>query len=258
MGERTEYTAGTFSWADLATPDPAAAKVFYNGLFGWEAEDMPVGEGGVYSIVRRDGRQVAAITAQQQGQIDAGVPPLWNSYVTVASADAAADLAKELGASVHVGPFDIPQAGRMAVIADPQGAFFMVWEAHGHAGAELVNAPGALCWNELASPDPGASGEFYAALFGWSVAPMEGAPMPYFVITNGERGNGGITAAQPGVPPHWLVYFATEEIDAGVAKAGELGGKLLSGPHDIGIAKFAVIADPQGATFALYAGQLED
>jgi predicted enzyme related to lactoylglutathione lyase len=257
MGERTEYAPGTFSWADLATTDPVAAKAFYNGLFGWEAEDFPVGE-GVYSMMRRDGRQVGAISGQQQSQIDAGVPPLWNSYVTVASADETAARAIELGATVHAGPFDVEDAGRMAVIADPQGAFLMIWEKRGHAGAELVNAPGALCWNELASPDPKASGEFYAALFGWTVAPMEGAPMPYFVISVGERSNGGISELPAGLPPHWLVYFATEEIDSGIARLEELGGTKLSGPHDIGIAKFAIVADPQGATFALYAGQLDD
>jgi uncharacterized protein len=259
MGARTEYTPGTFIWADLATSDQDAAKTFYAGLFAWEADDMPVGDDGVvYSMQRRDGHFVAAIAPQQEEQRVAGVPPLWNSYVSVESADAAAERAAELGGTVHAGPFDVVDAGRMAVISDPQGAIFMVWEKRGHFGAGLVNSPGALCWNELASPDPQASGEFYAGLFGWDVSPMEGAPTPYLVIKNGERSNGGIAELQPGVPPHWLVYFATEEIDAGVAKAEQLGATKLSGPHDIGIAKFAVMADPQGATFALYAGQLDD
>jgi uncharacterized protein len=258
MGERTEHAPGTFSWTDLATTDTDGAKAFYGGLFGWTAEDMPSGEGGVYSMMSRDSKQVCAITSQQQGQIDAGVPPLWNSYITVESADATAARAGELGASVHAGPFDVVGAGRMAVIADPQGAFFMIWEPRANFGAQLVNEPGALCWNELASPDPQAAADFYAALFGWEVTPMEGMPMAYFVIKNGERSNGGITELPPGVPTHWLVYFATEEIDSGVAKAEQLGATKLSGPHDIGIAKFAVIADPQGATFALYAGQLDD
>jgi hypothetical protein len=134
----------------------------------------------------------------------------------------------------------------------------MLWEPRGHAGAAVVNAPGALCWNELASPDPQASADFYAGLFGWKITAMEGLPMAYFVIVNGERSNGGITELPPGVPTHWLVYFATESIDAGVTKAEQLGATKLSGPHDIGDAMFAVIADPQGATFALYAGRLDD
>ncbi|HWH12004.1 MAG TPA: VOC family protein [Solirubrobacteraceae bacterium] len=259
MGERTQYTPGTFIWADLATTDPDAAKAFYGGLFAWEADDRPVGDGGaVYSMMLRDGHDVAAITAQQEGQREAGVPPMWNSYISVESADATAERATELGASVHAGPFDVVDAGRMAVIADPQGAFFMIWEKRGHFGAGLVNSPGALSWNELASPDPKASADFYGALFGWEITPLEDMPMAYFVVRNGDRSNGGITELAPGVPPHWLVYFATEEIDAGVAKAEQLGATKLFGPQDIGIAKFAVIADPQGATFALYAGQLDD
>ncbi|HEY5199191.1 MAG TPA: VOC family protein [Solirubrobacteraceae bacterium] len=258
MPERTQYTPGTFSWADLATTDPVAAKAFYGELFGWVAEDMPVGDGVFYSMMRLDGKDVAGISPQPQAQREAGVPPLWNSYVTVESADASAARAAELGATVHAGPFDVMDSGRMAVIADPQGAYFMVWEKRGHFGAGLVNAPGALCWNELASPDPQASADFYAALFGWEISPMDGMPMAYFVIKNGDRSNGGITELPPGVPTHWLVYLATEEIDAAIAKAEELGATKLSGPHDIGIAKFAVIADPQGAAFALYAGQLDD
>jgi uncharacterized protein len=257
MGERTEYTPGTFSWADLSTSDPEAAKAFYGGLFGWAADDMPAGEGVVYSMMSLDGKYVAGLGPQPDGQREAGVPPLWNSYVTVESADASAALAADLGGTVHAGPFDVVDAGRMAVITDPQGAFFMIWEKRARIGADLVNAPGALCWNELATTDPAAAGEFYAALLGWQVTPMEDMPMTYFVIMNGEQSNGGITELSPGPPPHWLVYFATEDIDAGLAKVGELGGTKLSGPHDIGIAKFAVVTDPQGAVFALYAGRLD-
>jgi predicted enzyme related to lactoylglutathione lyase len=260
MGQRTQYTPGTFIWTDLATSDQDAAKKFYGELFAWTADDMPVDDeaGTVYSMMLRDGKHVAAISPQQQAQQEAGVPPMWNSYISVESADATAARATELGATVHAPPFDVMDAGRMAVIGDPQGAFFMIWEPARHFGAALVNSPGALSWNELASPDPKASADFYAALFGWECKPMEDMPMTYFVIMNGERSNGGITELPPGVPPHCLVYFATEDIDAGIAKVEELGGTKLSGPHDIGIAKFAVVGDPQGASFALYAGQLDD
>ncbi len=80
----------------------------------------------------------------------------------------------------------------MAVIQDPQGAYFMVWQPHDHNGAALVNAPGALVWNELASPDLDASTAFYSGLFGWVVAPFEGSPEPYLTIKNGDANNGGI------------------------------------------------------------------
>jgi len=153
MGERTGHAPGTFSWTDLTTTDQESAKAFYGGLFGWVAEDTPIGEDAYYSIQRVDGKDVAAISPQQEAQREAGVPPTWNSYVTVENADAVAERAKELGATVVAPPFDVMQAGRMAAIQDPQGAFFLLWQPNQNHGAQLVNAPGALSWNELASPD---------------------------------------------------------------------------------------------------------
>ncbi len=257
MGERTSYTPGTFSWTDLTTTDQAAAKAFYVGLFGWEAEDMPVGEGMVYSMMSVGGKNVAAISPQPQQQRDAGAPPAWNSYVTVEDADASVERAKELGGTVHAPAFDVMDVGRMAVIQDPQGAYFEVWQPRSHIGAGLVNAPGALVWNELVSPDLDASSAFYGGLFGWSVAEFEGSPMKYLSIKNGEANNGGMREPQEGEPPCWLVYFGVEDIDAALAKVTELGGSRLMGPQDIQIAKIAIAQDPQGAAFALYAGQLE-
>jgi uncharacterized protein len=258
MGERTGYTPGTFCWAELTTTDQTAAKAFYGGLFGWEAEDTPVGEGAFYSMQRVGGKDVAAIAAQPQMQRDAGVPPVWNSYVSVESADDAVERAKALGATVHAPAFDVMEAGRMAVIQDPQGAFFEVWQPGQHFGAALVNAPGALAWNELASPDFDGSSAFYGELFGWTFAPFEASPEPYLSIKNGAANNGGVRQLNPpGTPPHWLVYFAVENVEAAIATVAELGGTNIAGPIDIGIAKIAVANDPHGAVFALYAGQLE-
>jgi predicted enzyme related to lactoylglutathione lyase len=259
MGERTQYTPGTFCWAELSTVDQPAAKAFYGGLLGWQAQDLPVGDGGVYSMQTVDGNVVAAIASQPQQQRDAGVPSAWNSYVSVESVDATAERAKELGANVHAPPFDVLDAGRMAVIQDPQGAFFMLWEARGHVGAALVNAPGALVWNELASPDTSASSSFYGYLFGWTIAPMAGSALgEYFSIKVGAANNGGMRVlAPPGTPPHWLVYFGSADVEASLAKVGELGGSTLAGPIDIEIAKIAVVQDPQGGVFALYAGHME-
>jgi predicted enzyme related to lactoylglutathione lyase len=258
MGERSSYAPGTFSWVDLSTTDQEAAKAFYGALLGWEAEDLPVGDGVAYSMQRRDGKDVAAISPQPQQQREAGVPPLWNSYISVDSADEAAQRAQELGGTVHAPPFDVLDAGRMAVIADPQGAFFMVWQPNQHHGAGLVNAPGALVWNELSSPDLEASTSFYRSLFGWTIEPFADSPQPYLSIKNGDANNGGIRELdQPGMPPNWLVYFGVEDLDASLARAGELGGTTLAGPIDIEIARIAVVRDPQGAVFALYAGHLE-
>lgn len=257
MGERTSYAPGTFSWVDLSTPDVDGAKAFYSGLFGWQALDLPVGENSIYSMQQIGGRNVAAIGPQPEAQRQAGVPPIWQSYVSVESADAAAARAAELGGTVHAGPFDVMEAGRMAVIQDPQGAFFMVWEPRENIGAGLVNAPGAFSWNELATPDIEGARSFYGGLFGWTFEEMPG-PQPYVVIKNGGANNGGIRPLEPaGMPPNWTVYFAVEDIDAGLARVRELGGNVFMGPMDIAMAKIGVVQDPQGAVFVLYAGELE-
>jgi uncharacterized protein len=259
MAERTQYAPGTFCWTDLTTTDQDAAKQFYGALFGWELEDFPVGNGVVYTMARVGGKDVGAISPQPQMLRDAGAPPTWNSYVAVEDVDAVAERAKELGATLLGPPFDVMQAGRMTVVQDPQGAVFAAWQPRDHHGAGLVNAPSALCWNELSTPDLDASKSFYTQLFGWSAEPFEGSPEPYLVIRVGERGNGGIRPLDPpGMPPNWLVYFAVEDIDAALARVEELGGAKHAGPIDIGMAKIGIVADPQGATFALYAGQLED
>jgi uncharacterized protein len=257
MGERNGFTPGTFCWAELATPDQEAAKAFYGSLFGWAADDRPVGDGVYYSMQMLRDRPVAAIAPQPAQQRDAGVPPLWSSYVSVESADEVAARVADLGGTVHAAPFDVMQAGRMAVIQDPQGAYFMLWQSGEHSGAAIVNEPGALVWNELSTPDVDGAGDFYGSLFGWSTELTE-QPEPYWIIKNGAASNGGIRELKEPMPPNWLVYFGIDDIERGIAKVSELGGGKMVGPIDIGIAKLAVVHDPQGAVFALYAGQLDD
>jgi uncharacterized protein len=259
MAERTKYTPGVFSWTDLTTTDQDAAKAFYSELFGWTANDRPIGEGMVYSMMQLDGKDVAAISIQPQQQRDAGVPPLWNSYVTVEDADATLARAQELGATVHAPAFDVFDAGRMGVLQDPTGAWFEVWQPNQHIGARLVNAPGALSWNELATTDMDGAASFYSQLLGWSTDPMEGMEMPYLVIKASDgNANGGIRPAQGQEPNHWLVYFGTDDADASAAKVTELGGKVFMGPMDIGVGKIAIAQDPQGAVFALFGGNFDD
>jgi predicted enzyme related to lactoylglutathione lyase len=221
---------------------------------------MPAGVGVTYSIAQIEGKDVAAISPQPEQQREAGAPPAWNSYITVQSADRALERAKELGATVHAPAFDVFDVGRMGVVQDPQGAFFLVWEPKSHIGAALVNRHGALSWNELATRDLEAAARFYSELFEWKVQPFEAMQMPYMTIQNSDgHGNGGIRpVAPPDAPPHWLVYFGADDIDATMGSARELGGQTLMEPFDIGIGKVAALQDPQGAVFALYSGQFED
>lgn len=272
MGQRESYEPGTFSWAELATPDGAAAKAFYGRLFGWEYEDneVPGDSGGIYSMAQRDGRYVGAI-------FQADPPPRWNSYITVEDVEQAVEKAREAGGEVHAGPFDVGGAGRMAVIQDPTGGVFSVWEAKDHIGAGLVNAHGALTWNDLMTRDVGKASEFYGEVFGWEFAPVDPGGRPAggdddddeqeqdaperVSIKNGERLNGGI-ASLPGsaeqAPPHWLPYFAVDDLDAALSAVDEGGGTVMADPVEVPTGRFALIADPQGAVLAIFAGQLED
>ena len=186
MGERTSYTPGTFSWAELVTSDADAAKSFYSQLFGWEYEDNPTGpDGPVYSMAQRDGHSVAALFG------DDSQPPHWNCYVTVASADEAAGKAAEAGGTVMAEAFDVMDVGRMAVITDPSGAALCLWEPRASIGATLVNTPGSMAWNDLITSDPETAIDFYGKLFGWTFEEMPESG-GYRVIRNGEQSNGGI------------------------------------------------------------------
>jgi predicted enzyme related to lactoylglutathione lyase len=255
MGERTSHKPGTVSWADLSTSDPEGAKSFYSALMGWEIEDLPAGEGMVYSMARLGGRDAAAITGGRMGE-----PPHWNVYVTVESAGDAAAKARELGGNIVMGPFDVFDSGRMAVLQDPTGAFVMAWEPRQSIGAEVVNVAGALTWADLITPDPESSKSFYGEWLGWTFQEMPESG-GYNVIFNGERANGGVLPRRPemgDIPPAWMPYFGTADLDAGVARVGELGGHVLSPPQQVPQGRFAVVADPQGAAFSIWAGEFDD
>jgi uncharacterized protein len=253
MGTRTEHAPGTFSWVDLTTSDFEGARDFYGSLFGWEFEDNEIPGGGVYTMCKVGGEYVAAIPPATDQH-----PPHWNNYVTVASADDAAAKAKELGATLIEEPFDVMEAGRMALLQDPTGAALCVWEPRDAIGAGRVNDPGCLTWNELHTPDPAKALEFYTGLFGWDSDKMEmEGGLSYTIVKVGERSNGGMMDAQEGEPPNWLPYFTVESRDATADKAKQLGAQELL-RLDMEIGKFAVFADPQGAAFAVYEGEVDD
>jgi len=258
MGSRERHPPGTLSWADLATTDPEAAKEFYGGVFGWQPEDLPTPGDGVYTMMRLAGRDAAALSAQMEDERSAGIPPHWNTYVTVDDVDASAERARELGAQVLAGPFDVMDAGRMAVVADPTGAVFSLWQPGTSIGAQVVNEPGAITWFDLQTNDTDAAQAFYSALFGWEFDRGEGE-FPYWVIRNGERSNGGMMPVREGgPPPFWIPYFAVASLDDTIAAAKGAGGQLHAGPMDVPVGRIAVLADPQGAFFALFEGPLDD
>lgn len=256
MPERTSYAHGTPSWVDLSTPDTAAAKTFYCELFGWDAEDVDAGDSAVYTMFRLNGKAVAGMGEQAAEQRERGIPPFWLSYITVDDIDAVAARVAELGGQVHMEPFDVMDAGRMALIMDPQGATFALWQAGNHIGAEFVNEAGAFSWNELNTTDMEGAKAFYGGLLGWE---WDDETMPtgqvYTTWKSGDDMLGGamtITPQMGDVPPNWMVYFTVADCDATSAKVKDLGGNILVPPMDIPIGRFSVVADPAGAAFTVF------
>ncbi|MGH8977730.1 MAG: VOC family protein [Acidimicrobiia bacterium] len=248
MPDRTEYAAGTPNWVDIQTSDPDAAKQFYTGLFGWEYDDQPMPQGGNYSMAKLRGRDVAAIAPLPPQQ---GSPPHWNSYVATPDIDAVVGRVDGAGGSVLMPPMDVMDAGRMAVVQDPTGATIALWQAKNHIGAQTVNEPGSFTWNELQTPDVDKAAAFYARVIGWDSQPFEGSD--YTVFNNEGNGIGGaMKPPMEGIPANWVVYFAVDDTDATVAKAKQQGGSVLAEPMDMeGVGRIAVLADPQGAVFAV-------
>jgi predicted enzyme related to lactoylglutathione lyase len=273
MPERDGYIPGVPCWIDSSQPDPEAAVAFYSGLFGWEFEDVMAPESeGTYVIARIRGGDVAAV-----GSLPAGAPPMamWNTYVWVESADETASKVLDAGGTTLMEPFDVMDAGRMAVFADREGAAFCVWQAKDHKGARIVNEAGALNFNGLNTRDVEGAKSFYGSVFGWRTLTLEGGVEMWTLPGYGDHLEQGhpdlrkqmaevdapagfedVVAAitpipddQPDVAAHWNVTFGVDDADATAAMATELGGTVMVPPFDAPWVRMTVIADPAGATF---------
>ena len=232
---------------------------------------MPAGAPATYLIARIRGGDVAGVSSPPEG---APAQAVWNTYIWVEDADEAVAKARQAGASVLSEPFEVMDAGRMAVLSDPQGAVFCVWQAREHKGARIVNEPGSLNFNVLNTRDPEAAKPFYRALFGWTTLDLGSGEFwtlraygDYLEeLTPGTRdrtaefgaaGFEDVVAAitqipgdDPDTPAHWSVTFSTDDADATAAKAAELGGRVLVAPVDAPYSRLTVLSDPQGATFS--------
>jgi hypothetical protein len=252
------HVPGSFCWAELAAADPRAAVSFYRALFGWETVEHDMGPNGVYTIFTMRGLDVAAAAGQQPQERTAGVPPHWNLYVSVSSADEGVARAQALGASVLAPAFDVMEQGRMAVLQDPTGAVFQVWQPKAHVGVRIVREPGAFCWSELTTRDTRQAEAFYTALFGWTPKrSAPGSPMEYTEFSIGGQPSVGMMGMPDGMPPHvpsyWMPYFQVADLDASAQQARSLAATVMVGPQAIPDgARFAVLQDPQRAMFAMY------
>jgi uncharacterized protein len=271
--ERDGYIPGVPCWIDTSQPDPAAAAEFYGSLFGWELEDvMPPEAGSHYFMARIRGLDVGAV-----GSIPEGAPQVatWNTYICVDSADETAAKVRDAGGTVVMEPFDVMDAGRMAVFTDPEGAMFMAWQANRNKGSQVVNEHGTNNFNNLNTRDLDGARAFYGAVFGWKTLELGGGAVMWALpgygdhleeLTPGMRkgmeemgaprgfedvvaGINQIAADEPDTPAQWGLTFAVDDADEIAAKATELGATVIVPPFDAPWVRMAVIADPQGATF---------
>src|SRR4051794_11440566 len=278
MPERDGYIAGVPCWADTTQPDPEAAARFYGGLFGWEFEDvMPPAAPGIYLMARIRGGDVAAVSPAPER---APTMVSWNTYIQTDSADEAASTVRDAGGALVMEPFDVMDSGRMAVLTDPEGAMFCVWEPRQHKGAQIVNEHGAVNFNTLHTRDVESAKRFYGSVFGWDTLDLGGGDDMWTLSAYGDHleertpglrksmgemgapeGFADVVAAiqripdgQPDTPAHWSVTFAVDDADAAAAEAEELGGRVVVPPMDAPWVRLTVLSDPAGA--ALVAGQV--
>jgi uncharacterized protein len=248
----TTAAPGTPNWVDLGSPDLDASRQFYSQLFGWTANVSPDPQYGGYTIFNKNNKAVAgAGSLTSQGQI-----PAWSTYVATEDANAVAASVEQNGGKIVAPPMDVGQEGRMAVFADPTGASFSVWQPGNMAGAEMVNAPGAVTWNELTTRDPARAKAFYHAVFGWNAQDAGDGDVKYTTFMLDDQPIAGMMpmsgdAAAENLPPLWTVYFAVEDTDATAQTAKKLGGQVAVPAMDSPHGRFAALNDPQGASFSV-------
>jgi predicted enzyme related to lactoylglutathione lyase len=251
---------GSFCWFELATSNQSAAKAFYTSLFGWTVDDSPMGPDEYYSMFKLGGQDAGAGYTLRADQRQHGVPPHWMVYVAVTDADAAAARARSLGATELAAAFDVMEHGRMAVLQDPQGATFCVWQSKQHTGVGVKGVVGSVSWCELSTPNQAAGGKFYEDLFGWKMVTgrnmTPAKPGDYYHIVNGNDMIGGVAPPEQrdaNAPPHWLIYFEVGNCAATTAKAKSAGATVYLDSMDVGENGIvSVIADSQGAAFGIH------
>ncbi|MER8183506.1 VOC family protein [Kitasatospora sp. NPDC094015] len=247
------YQPGTPCWVDLMAKDQQAALDFYRDLFGWQGEVGPAEFGG-YAICTLNGKPVAGIGPAMAPEGMPEPPVAWTTYLASNDADATLAAVTAAGGTPLVPVMDVGTVGRMLVVADPTGAVFGVWQPVDFAGAQVVNEPGALVWNELNTADPEAAKAFYPAAFGVQLPLMEGATH-YWALEVDGKAVGGVQklggSLPPGTPSHWLTYFAVDDTDSTVDALIRAGGTVMMPPTDSPWGRNAIVQDPQGAVFAV-------
>ena len=253
-----QHKEGTFSYSDLSTTDLDAATTFYVDLFGWQIDDQPMSEDGtdIYRQFTKDGRIVCAASKQRPEQAEAGVPAMWNVYFTVPDVDTAAKSCEAAGGTIHAQPFDVFEAGRMAVISDAAGAFFCLWEPKQSIGSYVMNEANTLGWAECGSTDVAKSQAFYSEALGWTFKEMDMGPNgTYTVFSSGGEDTAGLMQS-PAPMSYWSVYFDVDDCKATTDKALASGAQAMLNSQNVpGVGTISILTDPQGAMFGLIEGE---
>ena len=246
---------GLFVWYEQLTKDTQAAIAFYTDVVGWKTQPFP--EGGDYVMWVGSQGPLGGVMKLPEQAARMGAPPHWMAHVQVDDVDATAALAKKLGGKVHKEPTDIPTVGRFAVLADPQGATISIFKPNQAMTLHDISKEGEFCWNELSTSDHVAAFKFYSELFGWKILEemdMGGDMGTYRIFGVGDKRLGGMMKTPKGVPmpPSWLFYTETKDLEAALGRARKKGAKVLNGPMDVPGGRVAQLMDPQGAAFALH------
>lgn len=247
----TSTRLGDFCWVGLATSDPASAKAFYERLLEWQSEDQPAGELGTYTTLRHEGRAVAILYRQTPEARASRAAPHWTPYLVVGDVDASALRAQELGATLLRDPHDLVGAGRVAAVRDPAGGIVSLWQP-GESGFALAGDVAILRWHELGTTEGEQAELFYGELLGWQYEPDASGST---TIRNADRPIGTIREPRAGTDASgWIPYFAVESAQDVQQRVESNGGQILAAPFDGPTGRSALIADPQGAAFALLEG----
>ncbi|MDN3295063.1 VOC family protein [Streptomyces ficellus] len=253
------FTEGTPCWVDVLLPDLEAGKRFYGELFGWTFDEDSGEAYGHYTNAYSDGKRVAGLAPKRDGRM----PTVWGVYFATPDIEAATRTIREAGGQVIMNPTPVGTFGTMAQAVDPGGAVFGLWEAGEHTGFEKQGEPGSFCWTEVYTRDKDAVDAFYETIFGFQVRDLDDASIDFRVWSpagtqpTDETAIGGrsvITDAFPAeMPAHFLTYFAVDDCDDTAALATRIGGRVTEPPFDTPYGRIAVIADNQGAVFAVLA-----
>lgn len=244
--EQETYPAGTLCWAVMATPDAARTAAFYSGLFGWQVADAS----GGFASLQLGGREAAGLLQLPEAAQAAEASSRWLVYL--ASDDIGGHLAKveAVDGRILAPAFDVPGAGRMAVVSDPVGAEFGLWEGQGHPGAGVMGEPGSLTWAELYTRSRAAAAHFYRAVFDWAVEEVRVGQETFIACSIDGKPVAGMmqmSAAWGDTPSYWMPYFAVTDVDEATTLADGLGGETVTAPHDTSAGRLAVLRDPLGA-----------